>query len=251
MKELYNPRLFIAGDSWGVNFFTSPNWVKNLTGQSVWKNRPYHLVEYLNQHYQVHNFCRGAAGNAEIIFQLGQLPDFKRGDRLIVILSAFTRFRLWNSKGEVLKFGDFSSAFSDSLDHPWYPSSTILEALEGRRHLFADALVHESSENLQSKFLQDFVYDHWSELAFYSKLKNFFSIYSPIVCTWERLLAEFCDLTFIGPDSEIYQGQPPTIKQEYGFEDFHLGGTGNYLLYKYLISRLDSQISPTDQRTHR
>lgn len=250
MKELSSPRLFIVGDSWGVNFFAEPEWIKNLKGESKWKDRPYHVVEYLTQHYEVHNFCRGAAGNTEIVFQLGRLPDFKAGDRLIVILSAFPRFRLWDCEGKVIKFGDFSSAFLDSSDHPWHPSSTVLEALEGRRRLFADALMHGSLEKLLSRFSQDFVYDHWSELAFFGKLKNFFSNYRPIICCWERHLAGFCNLDYIGSDSEIYQGQPATIEQEYGYNDHHLGGIGNYLLYKYFLNRLDNPASPTDQRTH-
>jgi len=249
MKESSNPRLFIVGDSWGVNFFAEPEWIKNLTGESTCKDRPYHAVEYLSQHYEIYNFSKGAAGNTEIIFQLGWLPDFKAGDRLIVFLSAFPRFRLWNREGRLLRFGDFSFAFLDDPDNPSYPSSTVLEALEGRRHLLADALMHGSLENLLSEFSQDFAHDHWSDLAFFSNLRNFFSNYRPIVCCWERLLAEFCNLDYIGPDSEIYQGQPATIEQEYGYNDHHLGGIGNYLLYKHLLNRLDNLASPTDQHS--
>lgn len=238
MKKTTKNRLFIAGDSWGFNLFQEPNWVLNNLPKDIEK-RPSHFTEYLEKHYEVINFAFGAVSNTEIIYQLGNLPNLEHGDRLIIILTHHTRFNIWDKEGIPLNFGDFSYYFVQNklYDNNWYPETPILNSIEGRVRLFLED-INELDGSIKSQRLLN-------EVKFLGGLKNLYSNYNPIVCTWDETISKKCKVEFIGYDAPLYENYKKLkISDEYGGTDAHLGGTGNYLLYKYFISKLDDKIIP-------
>ena len=61
------PRLFICGDSF-----------------VDWDIPTYHWTDYLKEHYDVIILGERGSDNISIIFQLGDLPQYKDGDRIIM-----------------------------------------------------------------------------------------------------------------------------------------------------------------------
>ena len=70
------PRLFICGDSF-----------------VDWDIPTYHWTDYLKEHYDVIILGERGSDNISIIFQLGDLPQYKDGDRIIMYWSDPSRIQ--------------------------------------------------------------------------------------------------------------------------------------------------------------
>lgn len=239
MKKKSKNRLFIVGDSWAHNLFREPSWCYSNLNPMPILGIPYHFSDYLENHYEVHNRGFGGVCNNQIIYQLGNMPKFKKGDRLIIILTHHSRFNIWDEEGMTKDFGDFSLQFVDDPKSRYCPSEEIQKAIEGRIRLFLEA-EEEWVKGIRGMRLRD-------EMNFFKKLQHLYSDYKPIVCTWDETITKLTDVDYIGYYSEIYDGMKLTIADEYGLVDGHLGGLGNYLLYKAFLNRLDGRLKPMKQ----
>ena len=52
-----------------------------------WPIPTYHWTSYLSNHYDVYKFGVRGADNVSILFQLGNLPEYKKGDRIIMVFT--------------------------------------------------------------------------------------------------------------------------------------------------------------------
>jgi len=93
-------RLFIFGDS-----FTK------------WDYPKYHWTWYLSNHYQIINYGRPGADNYSILFQLGDLEDYKEGDRIIIYFSDPGRIPKRFYEQRYIKFKEIKkeNSFVDTL----------------------------------------------------------------------------------------------------------------------------------------
>ena len=82
-------RLFVFGDSWSLDYFKEPYLnSKEIKRYSKFYNEFGHWTNHMEKFFQVQNFSEGASSIENIIYQLGNLPDFEDGDRIIIIFGS-------------------------------------------------------------------------------------------------------------------------------------------------------------------
>lgn len=231
-------RLFIFGDSWAENIFRHPNLEKELLKVGL-PGIPYHLTDYLKFHYDVYNYGVGASSNENIIYQLSNLPEYEKNDRVLIIWSHFVRFSIYNKVGGRVNYGDFNFPHEDNNKSQYHAPALVYAGLKGRLQQLVlaeetsiDKLIHKGPKE---------------ELKFYNWITTILKNWSPIALTWEPTLAKVLNIPSIDYNSPIYENFPITLKDEYNYPDVHLGGKGNYLLYKYVLGLLDSEATPLEQ----
>lgn len=232
-------RLFIFGDSWAENLFRAPEWIKHNLNPLPTQGIPYHLDDYLGYNYEVHNFAQGGSPNSEIVYQLSNLPEYEPGDRVLIVWSHFIRHSLWDREGNVKNYGDFNMPFQDKPKSGLQASKEIYESLHGRLHQLTIA-EHDSIEGLSMPKARE-------EFNFFNWITRILSIWRPVAVTWEPSLANILNIPSIDSNADFFENKKVTIKDEYGLKDSHLGGRGNYLLYKYILNLLDNTAKPMDQ----
>ena len=101
------PRLFVFGDSWSFNYFSKNHkkYKPHFGSECIKKyaslhNYFGHWTDHMENFYDVYSYGFGAASNEQIIYQLGNLPDYKNGDRMLIIFSSPERFTWYESKKE-------------------------------------------------------------------------------------------------------------------------------------------------------
>jgi hypothetical protein len=52
-----------------------------------WYVPKYHWTYYLSKHYEVIKHGKAGADNHSILFQMGRLPEFIEGDRIIIVFT--------------------------------------------------------------------------------------------------------------------------------------------------------------------
>lgn len=236
---LKKSRLFIFGDSWGANLYRCPDWIKANLNPLPPQGIPYHLEDYLRYNYEVYNFAEGGAPNTEIIYQLSNLPNYEPGDRILIMWSHFIRHSLWGKDGGVINYGDFNLPAEDNPKSPLHAPKEIYASLHGRLNQLVLA-EQTPLEEIELHKIKD-------EFRFYTWITQMLSMWGPIAVTWEPTLAGILKIPAINYSAEFFKGEKVTIKDEYGLEDGHLGGRGNYLLYRYILNLLDSTAEPMDQ----
>ena len=231
-------RLFIFGDSWAENLFRNPRFEVPFSTHPM-PGIPYHMSDYFNFHYDVHNFGMGASSNTEIFYQLSNLPRYKKGDRVLIIWTHFIRFPMWDETGRILNYGDFNLPYEDKPGDPFQAPFNVYQALKGRlqNSILAEQTPH--NEIICPK-LQE-------ELKFFTWITDMLSRWKPITLSWEPSVCKILNIPSIHVDSPIYNKEKITLLDEYNYPDVHLGGRGNYLLYKYILRLLDDHATPADQ----
>lgn len=235
---LKKDRLFIFGDSWASNIFRVPKYEDVLAPVNNGLI-PYHLSDYLSYHYDVYNYGMGGSSNSQIIYQFSNLPEFREGDRILVIWSHYTRFNLWEENGDIINYGDFNIAFENDPSHPEHAPVNVYNAIRGRlRHLvLAESTPLDKISNTQIR----------EELKFYNWYVRTLEKWQPIVMTWENTLSKLLNINYIGYDAPFYNNENITFITEYDYFDAHLGGRGNYLLYRYTLNLLNTNLRPIEQ----
>jgi hypothetical protein len=174
-----------------------------------WDIPKYHWTYYLSKHYEVIKHGKFGADNYSILFQLGRLPEFNEGDRIIVVFTEPGRLprRFYGKRKEGFSLTKYMSPryyedkkFGEQLHE--------LKGLEGLRWLDGE---------------RD------DEVNFYRNLKGWLSKYQPIFLTWNESFYEKTNdfVSLIDVTTNYDEGVGET-------RDFHPGPQGCYEIYKKL-----------------
>ena len=193
------PRLFICGDSY-----------------VAWDIPAYHWTDYLKEHYDVIILKKGI-DNISIIFQLGNLPEYKEGDRLIIY---------WSDPSRVQHI--YWGKLKPKRKGKWFSYSHIIET---------DRIPTLKKMKVDRKFLWE-KNGLGNEIKFIKKIKDLLFEYKPIYVTWNKdfyhRTKEFTDLIQNSTlDDEVGTGETKG--------DWHPGEKGCYDIYKILLNKLGNE----------
>jgi hypothetical protein len=218
-------RLFVLGDSFAFNLFDIEKlskwhylWSTYMAKHNqLYEREPRHWTEYFENQFDIYNFSSPGQCNESIIYQLGNLPDFQEGDRLIIIFSDLGRFRRTNV------FEDALPRPVDYLINYQYDSQTAV----------IEEIINERFQSLATKNRDD-------EKLFYTWLQRNLKEYKPIFLHWPDWSEQYQLFSI------QHQLQYRTIKEETNDEinDLHPGVYSNYLMYRqisYLLGHEPNQ----------
>lgn len=180
-----------------------------------------HWTDYLSNHYDVHKHGKYGADNYSIIFQLGNLPDYKKGDRIVMVFTHPGRLPR-RYYGERKK--DYVNELYNS--YHFYKNKSFATNLDLLRY-------DEEQRWINS--------DRFIEVKFLKNLKKWLSKYNPVFVTWTEgfhsVTSDF--VTYIQCTTNAQEGVG-----EKG--DFHPGPKGCYLWYETLYSLLGIEDTKVD-----
>lgn len=193
------PRLFICGDSW--TDYEYPKIHQRWT-------------YYLTNHYEVHLLGKSDMDNISIMYQIGEVPNYEEGDRIIVFFTSPSRiFRKYfitetHTKKNWLQLKRYTE-WENTLPDYFYDIKVI-------QHLLWE-------NNMRN-----------DEINFYRKLNELLKNYQPIFVTWsDSFYRKTNDFTHFIDVS--------LIKDETNMNDNHPGILGNYEIYEMMMKLLDNK----------
>lgn len=207
-------KLYVCGDSW-TDWPLPP--------------KPYHWIDYLEHHYDVIRLGQRACSNYDIFSQIGKIPLYETGDRVLVIWTSPSRIQLMYDITEI-KLQD-----ENQSGKRWWHRVKLSE----------DVTFHNAYEVFRSKRLEVYQDDKNNifdgEIAFMKKIKDvMLKEFNPIFLTWDEILwsrtNHFMDLISV---STLHDEYPRGENKN----DYHPGKKGCYELYKYVIKQL---LNPKD-----
>lgn len=216
-------RLFILGDSWAFNYFSSeskhrPELSPHLKCDDVYRfvkefNFYGHWTDYLGESFEIHNYSEPATSIEEVIHQIGFIPKYIDGDRIIMMFPIPNRYQ-WIYKNRKT---------TSLIDAYWFDELTNTELQFHQNQLInrLDSWV-SGERNLEKRFIE--------------KLDTLLKDYNPILTSWDfDMCNDVNNIKFIPLSSEF-----KSITDESGgkYVDGHLGVKGNYLLYKFIGNEL-------------
>ena len=169
-----------------------------------WDLPEIHWTNYLSNHYNIVKLGKFGSDNHSIIYQTGNIPTYKDGDRLIIVFSAPGRFpRRYFGEREINHNVKY-------LNWEWYRDKSFAKKL-------LDLRISETQNWLEG--------NRDSEILFIKKLKSFYKEYEPIFVTWNtdfhKMTSDFVEL--IQVTSIADEGGDPI--------DWHPGSKGCYDFY--------------------
>ena len=198
---MHKPRLFICGDSF-----------------VDWDIPTYHWTDYLKEHYDVIILGERGSDNISIIFQLGNLPQYKDGDRIIMY---------WSDPSRIQKL--YWGEHKPKRKGRWWDYSHLFEKdrIPTLEKMKVDRTIGWETNGLNN------------EIKFIKKLKELLINYSPIFITWNssfyKQTNQFTDLVKVS-----------TLEDEGGGGetngDWHPGKKGCYHIYKILLNKLGNEV---------
>jgi|688.fasta_scaffold550112_2 hypothetical protein len=191
------PRLFCFGDSF-----------------VDWHIPKYHWRYYLSKHYEVYKHGKLGADNSSIIFQLGNLDEYREGDRIVIVFTDPGRLpgRYYGDKKELYLNNQYRSP-------PYYKDSKFAEKLDDLRLTEGNNWINGVREN---------------DIKFLKNLQKWLKIYNPVFITWSE--------QFAIPTSDFVTLIKVTSNWEEGVGekmDFHPGPKGCYEMYKIIHGLLE------------
>lgn len=223
-------RLFVFGDSWANNYFSpinenGQNGITFLGSEDVKKYASYynyfgHWIDHLSNYYDITSFAEGGCSNEQIIYQLSNLPNYNDGDRIIIIITTTERYT-WHH-GETV----YSFVSSGNIMSKLYQNKEYLKLLD-------EQFVERHNTWSSHKYT--------NEKRFIDSLGNLYEKWNPIIVTWCEPVykslknVELIDIT--PKFTNIYEESNNQLN------DFHLGISGNYELFKYFAKKLNLNIS--------
>lgn len=228
-------RLFVLGDSWAFNYFSKdvkhrPDQQPNLSSYEVLQFvRDFdfygHWCDLIGDYFDVHNFSEHGCSNEDIVHQLGFIPEYIEGDRIVIIFTNPARYQwIVNNKKIALTLGS-----------PWqtFMSSTEKEIVNNQLILRDDLWFNTKQRN--------------NEKLFINKIPTIFKDFNPIMLTWYELLGDTVENIKNIPLNEKYT----SINYESGnkYNDYHLGLNGNFELFTFIMNELGEEIN--DNKTYR
>lgn len=191
------PRLFILGDS-----FVDWNIPKN------------HWTYYLSKHFDIRNFGNAGADNYSIIFQLGYLPKYENGDRILIVFT---------EPGRLPRrfYGKRKKQYEDTI----YMATMFYDDYDFAKKLHL--LKYDESERWVNG-------ERNIEIDFLKNLKEWLKDYKPIYISWSEHMAKPTNglVNYFKVSSNFEEG----ISEE---RDFHPGPMGCYELYKIVYNLLE------------
>jgi hypothetical protein len=195
------PRLFICGDSF-----------------VEWDIPTIHWTDYLKEHYDVIILGERGSDNISILFQLGNLPEYKDGDRIIVY---------WSDPSRIQQL--YKGKQKPKLNGRWWDYSHLFEK---DRIPTLEKMKVDRTLGWERNGLGD-------EIKFIKKVKHLLFQYEPIYVTWNKFFYHntkaFVDLIEVSTlDDESGDGET--------LGDWHPGKQGCYDIYKILLNKLGNHI---------
>jgi len=226
------PRLFVFGDSIATNYFsTSPEVVKDtnlhLGSKDVYEyakehNFYGHWLDLFGEHYEVTSYARGGVSIEETIYQLGDLPQYKKGDRMIIIITTAERYRWF--------YNDTTQDFVSGT-----PDIDKLYSSDIERELLKDQFVERTIAWEGDK-------QRMNEKKFLNNLPIIFKEYKPVIASWNIKMCE--KLSNVSLFDIISNPLYTSITQESNgrYNDWHMGVKGNQHLYEFFKDKLNPKI---------
>lgn len=224
-------RLFVLGDSFAFNYFSRtveyrqdviPH-LKNPDVESFAKEFNYfgHWTDLMGDYYKVINYSEHGCSNEDIIHQLGLIPEYIDGDRLVIIFANPARFSwMFNNKRRAVTVGSPWQSMMKSNEE-----STIEQQL-----VLRDGLWYTTDErNIEKQFI--------------SKIPNLYKEYNPLMFSWDIKFCETIPNMIPFTPNENYS----TITKESGghYVDGHMGINGNYEMFKVISKHLGVVVNNT------
>lgn len=205
------PRLFVFGDSF-----------------VEWMKPKYHWTSYLSEHYEVFKYGIKGADNHTILFQLGNLPEYREGDRIIILFTEpgrIPRRYFGNRKNEhkILDEHNFNCTCKSCLEQ--FEDKEFVTKLHLLKYYESDRWA-SGERNIEVKFLKN--------------LLGWIKHYNPVCITWSgqfhTVTSDFVTLIKVSSNYEEGLGE---------LKDFHPGPLGCYDLYKrlYLLLNLKDKLA--------
>ena len=216
MKETFKPRLFFFGDSFVQWHAPSPG----------------HWTERFSDEYYVHRLGSSGASNDAIAGQIGVLPPFQKGDRIVVSLTEPSRLSKW-------MYCDYYMDYLDnrvSLIEGNYDKKDFISALYEVR-IRKDELTSSSRREHYLRYLDNPI-QTFNLLGF---LHSCLSHYKPVYVTWCQELIDIGvlgDLVTLIPRSSF-----STVAEEdpdAPSHDYHPGIEGGKVWYNTVKTLLDN-----------
>lgn len=186
------PRLFCFGDSF-----------------VDWPVPSIHWTTYLSNHFQVIKLGKYGADNYSIIFQIGNLPKYEPGDRIVVVFTDPGRLprRFYGPRRKNYEATPY-------LIPEYYQDIEFSRKLHNLRFEEGNRWVSGERNN---------------EVMFIKKLKEWLSLYQPVFFTWSSLFHQSTvnSVELIQVTSNFDEG----VGDE---KDFHPGPNGCYSIYRSL-----------------
>ena len=175
-----------------------------------------HWVDLLKQHYDVTVFGKLGFSNIDIIQQVGLLPSFREGDRIIMALVS--------PRLPLFVWGTFDKPMIDSFDN-------LFKIVSDKDRIPTIKKLYKEINKEQLSI----------EYSFLKKQKELLKKYNPIFTTTQWGWAD-------GSDFIEYE-KFTSFNAETGgkSKDGHLGIDGNKGFYRFLLNKLDSTITPIYQ----
>lgn len=176
-----------------------------------WDHPEVHWIDYLKNHYNVIKLGKFGSDNHSILYQIGNVPDYSEGDRLVVVFTAPGRFpRRYFGERKINKEIKY-------INWEWYENQQFAKELMNLR-------VRETESWLSG--------ERESEILMLKKIKEFMSSYRPVFATWSedfyKKTSDFVDLIKV-----------TSIADEGGdSNDWHPGWEGCYQFYLKIHSLL-------------
>ena len=173
-----------------------------------------HWTYYLSKHFDVSKFGKYGADNNTILFQLGSLPKYQEGDRIVIVFTEPGRLprRYYGDRVDTYAAVKYMSP-------RYYQDNRFAEKL----HL----LKFDESERWANGERDD-------EIRFLKQLKGWLSKYKPIFVTWSD--------QFYNSTSNFVGLIKVTSNWDEGFgeeRDFHPGPKGCYEMYRTIHDLLE------------
>jgi hypothetical protein len=220
-------RLFVLGDSFAFNYFAKEPPVERPKLKPFLSHKPVeayakkhnyygHWSDYLKEFYNVFNYAEPGCSNQDITHQLGFIPKYENGDRLVIIFSNASRYN-W---------------FNEEYKRKAITTGSIWQTLHDKKT--CDILNQQLVE-------RDFVWNQTdgmeNEQNFYEHLNYLYRDYKPVMISWDKSMGKMVkSIKYIPQDDGYFT----TISQESngGLNDGHFGFEGNYKLFKFISNLL-------------
>ena len=223
-------RLFVFGDSWATNYFSKTNDLVNckpfFNTKEVESYVSYydyfgHWIDHMKNFFDVYSYAMGGVSNEQIIYQVGNLPSYQEGDRIIIIFTGVERY-VW---------------VHDKFKYTFCVGSLMTEKI----------INHNCLNYFEKQYSER--YEYWMDDTIVNDEKKFLNLfpkllfqYNPIIVTWRHELATKVNSIELLRFDEI---NLTSIEQETKgvYTDKHLGVNGNYELFKHFAKKLNLDIS--------
>jgi len=198
-----------------------------------------HWTDLFRDEYHVYRMGKNGANNDHIIFQLGNLPKYRDGDRVIIMLTEPARLPkwVWGKHAGVLKSDMPVEAIKN--DPALFESLKVTGVFNDLKVLKDKLLHHQTIDVIKNRKHE--MDDPKEVLNFIDNIDNLIGEFKPVIVTWSfathKLLVDKINYlpleSWTSLHQEDYKDRP--LK-----EDYHPGVEGCKMWHKFIKDLLDS-----------